>query len=91
MTADTTRSRFSVAEVIGQVSGKPLADHVAAACSAKGKVAKVERVELAHLPGLEETEKRREVLADNGMSFSCHGRGGCYSVLVALTKYYDRS
>ncbi|KAK1760459.1 BIG/ATPase V1 complex, subunit S1 [Echria macrotheca] len=63
--AETTRGRFSVAEVIGQVSGKPLADHVVAACAAKGKVAQVERVELAHLPALGEAEKRREVLADN--------------------------
>jgi len=87
MVADRTRGRFSVAEVIGQVSGKPLADHVMAACSAKGKVAKVERVELAHLPGLKETEKRKGVLADNGMSLYPSGRG----LSLVLTKYCGRS
>ncbi|KAK5654823.1 hypothetical protein OQA88_6859 [Cercophora sp. LCS_1] len=65
MASETTRGRLSVAEVIGQVSTKPLSDYVVQACAEKGKVAKVDRVELAHLPGLRETEKRRETLSDN--------------------------
>ncbi|KAK4122247.1 BIG1-domain-containing protein [Parathielavia appendiculata] len=56
---------WAVAEVIGQVSGKPLGEYVSSTCGADKVV--VERVELAHLPAvLEGGEKRRgEVLGDN--------------------------
>ncbi|KAK4105115.1 BIG1-domain-containing protein [Parathielavia hyrcaniae] len=55
---------WSVAEVIGQVSGKPLGEYITSAC---GDKVVVERVELAHLPAISEGgEKRREeVLGDN--------------------------
>ena len=67
--AKTTRDSFSVAEVIGQVSGRPLADFITATCADKGKTANVQRVELAHLPGQKEAAKREDVLADNGKTF----------------------
>ncbi|KAK0754537.1 BIG/ATPase V1 complex, subunit S1 [Schizothecium vesticola] len=63
--AESTRGRFSVAEVIGQVSTKPLMESVTASCAKKGKVAQIQKVELAHLPRVRETAKRAEVLADN--------------------------
>jgi len=68
--SDMTQGRFSVAEVIGQISATPLVDSVVAACAEKGKVAQIEKVELAHLPDLKETAKRVEILSDNGMATS---------------------
>ncbi|KAK0652222.1 BIG/ATPase V1 complex, subunit S1 [Cercophora newfieldiana] len=65
MASKTIRGRFDVAEVIGQVSSKPLAEYVLEACTKKGVVAQVDRVELAHLPSLKETAKRAEILGDN--------------------------
>lgn len=65
VSSQKTQGRFSVAEVIGQVSTKSLSEYVNEACSKKGVVAQVDRVELAHLPGLRETAKRREILGDN--------------------------
>jgi hypothetical protein len=68
---------WSVAEVIGQVSGRPLEEYIAETCAqARGGAGevKVERVELRHLPAVGEGAdskrdgKRREVLGDNGMS-----------------------
>jgi hypothetical protein len=61
----SVKGSFNVAEVIGQVSSKPLAEYVADACLKKGVVAQVERVELEHLPSLKETAKRAEILGDN--------------------------
>lgn len=62
---------FSVAEVIGQVSGGPLEEHIQRACADKtgGKKAHVDRVELRRLPAasVREGRERREVLEDNGM------------------------
>jgi hypothetical protein len=60
------QGRFSVAEVIGQVSGVALAEGINAACLAKGKQASIREVELADLPGLGDQGKRKEALADNG-------------------------
>ncbi|KAK4453777.1 vacuolar ATP synthase subunit S1-domain-containing protein [Podospora aff. communis PSN243] len=59
------KGNFNVAEVIGQVSSKPLAEYVTGACLKKGVASQVERVELEHLPGLKETAKRAEILSDN--------------------------
>jgi hypothetical protein len=65
---------WSVAEVIGQVSGKPLGEFVKGAC---GDGVTVERVELRHLPpavageeGKGGERRRGEVLGDNG-TFYC--------------------
>lgn len=73
-------SAWAVAEVIGQVSGKPLAEHVREACAGKGVEASVERVELRHLAAVREREEggREAVLGDNGMSSSSHREGGCW-------------
>lgn len=62
---DEIRGQFSVAEVVGRVSGESLAERIKAACLAEGKPANVEEARLADLPGLGD-EKRKEVLADNG-------------------------
>ncbi|AEO62905.1 uncharacterized protein THITE_2107704 [Thermothielavioides terrestris NRRL 8126] len=60
---------WSVAEVIGQVSGRPLAEYVAQACEARGVEAKLDKIELKHLPaaaeGTKRERERREVLGDN--------------------------
>jgi hypothetical protein len=67
---------WSVAEVIGQVSGKPLGEYVKTVCGEQAVV--VERVELRHLPPAAEEGKggegrRGEVLGDNGtFLFSCY-------------------
>lgn len=81
-TADKSKNRvFAVAEVIGQVSGRPLAEYIAGACrERKGVEAVVERVELRHLPppaAGERRERREEVVEDNGKTcFSfCSGCG----------------
>lgn len=64
------KTLFGVAEVIGQVSGKPLEEHIRAVCKEKGREGvEVQRVELKHLPpvGSQGQEgKRGEVLGDNG-------------------------
>ncbi|KAK0720508.1 BIG/ATPase V1 complex, subunit S1 [Lasiosphaeris hirsuta] len=60
-----TKFGYTISEVIGQLSGTALADYIAATCAEQGKAASVERVELAHLPGLKEMDKRQEVVADN--------------------------
>lgn len=60
---------WAVAEVIGQVSGKPIGEYVREACAHKGVEASVERVELRHLPAVSEHEAdkgRRGALGDNG-------------------------
>ncbi len=73
-------SAWSVAEVIGQVSGKPLAEHVREACAGKGVEASVERVELRHLAAVGEREEggREAVLGDNGISFLLFEGSGCW-------------
>ncbi|KAK4114568.1 BIG1-domain-containing protein [Canariomyces notabilis] len=60
-------SHFSVAEVVGQVSGRPLDEFIKTVCAEKGKQVHVDRVELKHLPpaSLIEGRDRREVLEDN--------------------------
>ncbi len=60
------QGRFDVAEVVGQVSTKPLADSIREGCMQEGKVAKIEEVELKHLPPIKESAQRADVLADNG-------------------------
>ncbi|KAK3359235.1 BIG/ATPase V1 complex, subunit S1 [Lasiosphaeria hispida] len=60
-----TKMAYTVSEVIGQVSGTALGDYVTATCAEQGKTVSVERVELTHLPGLKEMNKREEVVADN--------------------------
>ncbi|KAK0626850.1 BIG/ATPase V1 complex, subunit S1 [Immersiella caudata] len=61
----SVQGRYNVAEVIGQVSSKSLAEYVAEACTKKGVIALVNRVELEHLPSPKETVKRTEILGDN--------------------------
>ncbi|KAK0636289.1 BIG/ATPase V1 complex, subunit S1 [Bombardia bombarda] len=68
--SEATRGRFSVAEVIGQVSSGPLKEYVQEACAKKGKTAvTVDKVELRHLPAVsvreEDAAERRMVLAQN--------------------------
>ncbi len=59
---------WSVAEVVGQVSGRPLREFVEGACRREGVEAVVERVELRHLPAVGSGEEGRgEVVGDNGM------------------------
>ncbi|KAK3945796.1 BIG/ATPase V1 complex, subunit S1 [Diplogelasinospora grovesii] len=61
----SVKSRFDVAEVIGQISMQPLVDFVEASCLEQGKAAKVEKVELNRLSSIKEATKRKEMLADN--------------------------
>ncbi|KAG7289097.1 hypothetical protein NEMBOFW57_005460 [Staphylotrichum longicolle] len=79
---------WAVAEVIGQVSGKPIGEYVREACARKGVEASVERVELRHLPAVSEHEAekgRRGPLGDNDHEL---GKlldmldGGDYTVMV---------
>jgi hypothetical protein len=63
---------WSVAEVIGQVSTGPLAKYISGACEG----ARVETVELKHLPAA--ASGRGEVLGDNGMFLRRRvGMDGC--------------
>lgn len=67
------KGRFSVAEVVGDLSTHSLEDYVKEACAAKGKVAGIVKVDLTHLPSLEHKDKRAQILASNGMFSSDHG------------------
>lgn len=66
---DDIQGRFSVSEVIGQVSGVALAEAINTACLAQGKQASIKEVGLEELPGLGDQEKRKEALADNGKTW----------------------
>ncbi|KAK3499569.1 BIG/ATPase V1 complex, subunit S1 [Neurospora hispaniola] len=59
------KGRFSVAEVVGDLSTHSLEDYVKEACAAKGKVAGIVKVDLTHLPSLEHKDKRAQILASN--------------------------
>lgn len=61
------QGRFSVAEVVGDLSTHSLEDYVKEACAGKGKVAGIVKVDLTHLPSLEHKDKREQILASNGM------------------------
>ncbi|KAK3327501.1 BIG/ATPase V1 complex, subunit S1 [Cercophora scortea] len=63
--SDSVKGRFSVAEVIGQISSEPMKQFLTTNCKEKGKTAIIERVELRHLPPVKEESKRAEILADN--------------------------
>ncbi|KAL2129372.1 hypothetical protein VTI74DRAFT_7890 [Chaetomium olivicolor] len=58
---------WAVAEVVGQVSGRPIEAYVKQVCGEKGREARIERVELRHLPAVSEkgSAGREEVLGDN--------------------------
>ncbi|KAK3997492.1 BIG/ATPase V1 complex, subunit S1 [Cladorrhinum sp. PSN332] len=68
---DEKSSVYSVAEVIGQISGRPLKEYIVEACKAKGKEGvQIDRVELKHLPAVGDkslSEERRETLRDNDL------------------------
>ncbi|KAK4462159.1 hypothetical protein QBC42DRAFT_202024 [Cladorrhinum samala] len=67
---ELSKTIYSVAEVIGQVSGQSLKEHIQTACRAKGREAQIDRVELRHLPAAgedDESEERRILLEDNDM------------------------
>jgi len=69
---ELSKTIYSVAEVIGQVSGQSLKEHIQTACRAKGREAQIDRVELRHLPAAgedDESEERRILLEDNGRFF----------------------
>lgn len=66
---DLSKTIYSVAEVIGQLSSRSLKEHIQSACKAKGREVQVDRVELKHLPAVgenAESEERMEVLKENG-------------------------
>ncbi|KAK4193021.1 BIG/ATPase V1 complex, subunit S1 [Podospora australis] len=66
--SESTKGSYSVAEVIGQVSGQPLKEHIQAACKATGKKdVQIDRIELKHLPAVGQVSdhERREMLEDN--------------------------
>ncbi|KAK0739274.1 BIG/ATPase V1 complex, subunit S1 [Apiosordaria backusii] len=68
--SSSTKSTYSVAEVIGQISGAPLKSHITKACeNVKGRravEASFVEVEMKHLPPVgENEEERRSVLEDN--------------------------
>lgn len=67
VTSKGIKGRFIVAEVAGDLSTHSLEDYVKEACAAKGKVAGIVKVDLAHLPSSEHKGKREQVLASNGM------------------------
>jgi hypothetical protein len=79
---------YGVAEVIGQVSGKPLGEYITKVCGEKGKAVDVERVEMKHLPAVagKEEGRRGEVLADNGMEHSGRGLLGAESTDFGAVK-----
>ncbi|KAL2025014.1 hypothetical protein VTK56DRAFT_16 [Thermocarpiscus australiensis] len=79
-------SVFAVAEVVGQVSGRPLAEYVAAVCAEMGKEVRVDRVELKHLPSpsVREGKERRDVLEDNDLELGrlLETLGGDFTVVL---------
>jgi hypothetical protein len=66
ISSEKIRGRFSVAEVIGQIDGKPLANHIRAACQAKGKQVTVSPISLEQLPSRMDQRRRSEFVADQG-------------------------
>ncbi|KAK4177630.1 BIG/ATPase V1 complex, subunit S1 [Triangularia setosa] len=86
----STKSSFSVAEVIGQVSGVSLKDHIAKSCKdVKPRVAETSfvEVEMKHLPPVgENEEERRDILENNdhklGELLSVLGQEDDYTVLI---------
>ena len=64
-----TKGQFSVAEVVGEITGRPLASIIQAACQEKGKEVDIEEAALKRLPRIESQAQRQEVLADNGKAF----------------------
>jgi hypothetical protein len=69
--AGVLENSWAVAEVVGQVSGQPVAEYITQACKERQvQGATVERVELRHLPpvapGENSEEERRDILGDNG-------------------------
>ncbi|KAK0665515.1 BIG/ATPase V1 complex, subunit S1 [Cercophora samala] len=89
----TTKSSFSVAEVIGQVSAASLKGQIAQSCEhVRGGKMEVVEVEMRHLPAVggkeeaEQEEQRGEILEDNdhklGELLSTLGKEEGYTVLV---------
>ncbi|KAK4203759.1 BIG/ATPase V1 complex, subunit S1 [Triangularia verruculosa] len=81
----STKSTFSVAEVIGQISGAPLKEHITKSCS-HVEPSFVE-VEMKQLPPVGEKEgERKEILEDNdhklGEMLSTLGEDEDYTVLI---------
>ncbi|KAK4164922.1 BIG/ATPase V1 complex, subunit S1 [Cladorrhinum sp. PSN259] len=70
---DERSSIYSVAEVIGQISGRPLNEYIQEGCKAKGKEVQIDRVELKHLPGdgdKTQSAERKEILRDNDLELN---------------------
>lgn len=95
ITEKSLHEGISVAEVIGQISTGPLDDYIEKTCQGVKKDVTVEMKELKHLPPLvhgKDSEKRAEVLADNGSFIVpcplCDGRG--VSVWLANILHTDR-
>lgn len=85
---------WSVAEVIGQVSGRPLAEYVVEVCAAQGVEAQVDRVELKHLPAVSDVEgregERGALLGDNGMLILTAPRGLVWGTKMLIVGAADR-
>ncbi|KAK0727887.1 BIG/ATPase V1 complex, subunit S1 [Lasiosphaeria miniovina] len=63
--SESTQSRFSVREVVGNILSQTLADYITATCVEHGKQGKVEQVELPRLPSTREKVDRAYALIDN--------------------------
>ncbi|KAH8898506.1 BIG1-domain-containing protein [Thozetella sp. PMI_491] len=80
----TILGRFDVAEVVGQISTKPLADSIKEGCMQAGKVAKIDELELKHFPPIKETAKRAEIASDNDFELGhiLRDLSGSYTIIL---------